>query len=77
MREPSHWLAATGAASRSGFHGWERRAPSDRALADVWLLEQIREIHKENKKVYGGAAHFMPSCASSGGSASVASVWSG
>jgi putative transposase len=28
--------------SRSGFHAWQRRAPSDRALADAWLLERIR-----------------------------------
>ena len=25
--------------SRSGFYAWERRAPSDRQLADAWLLE--------------------------------------
>ena len=31
--------------SRSGFHAWERRPPSDRALADAWLVERIREIH--------------------------------
>ena len=23
--------------SRSGFHAWQRRPPSDRALADAWL----------------------------------------
>ena len=28
--------------SRSGFHAWERRPPSDRELADAWLLEQIK-----------------------------------
>jgi putative transposase len=39
--------------SRSGFHAWQRRAPSDRQLADAWLLEQIKEIWAENKKVYG------------------------
>ena len=39
--------------SRSGFHAWERRPPSDRALADAWLLEQIRDIHKANRRVYG------------------------
>ena len=31
---------------RSGFHAWERRAPSDRALGDAWLLEQIKQIHE-------------------------------
>jgi putative transposase len=39
--------------SRSGFYAWERRPPSDRELADLWLLEQIREIHKANRGVYG------------------------
>ncbi len=35
--------------SRSGFYAWSTRAPSDRALTDAWLLEQIRE----NRGVYG------------------------
>ena len=26
--------------SRSGFHAWQRRAPSDRQMSDVWLLER-------------------------------------
>ena len=39
--------------SRSGYYDWERRAPSDRALADAWLIERIREIWAENRKVYG------------------------
>jgi transposase InsO family protein len=39
--------------SRSGFYAWERRAPSDRQLADVWLLEQIKDIHESNRGVYG------------------------
>jgi putative transposase len=39
--------------SRSGFYAWARRAPSDRALSDAWLLEQIREIHAANRGVYG------------------------
>jgi len=39
--------------SRSGFHGWERRAPSDRALADAWLTEKIKEIHEQARGVYG------------------------
>ena len=39
--------------SRSGFHAWERRAPSDRALGDAWLLEQIKQIHEANRRVYG------------------------
>ena len=39
--------------SRSGFYAWERRPPSDRALADAWLLEQIKQIHQDNRRVYG------------------------
>jgi putative transposase len=39
--------------SRSGFYAWSTRAPSDRALQDAWLIEQIREIHAANRGVYG------------------------
>jgi len=39
--------------SRSGYHAWARRLPSPRAREDARLTERIREIHKENKKVYG------------------------
>jgi putative transposase len=39
--------------SRSGYYDWARRAPSDRALSDAWLIEKIREIWAENRKVYG------------------------
>jgi putative transposase len=39
--------------SRTGFHNWERRAPSDRALTDVWLTEKIKQIHDASRGVYG------------------------
>ena len=39
--------------SRSGFHAWQSRLPSARALEDQRLTERIREIHKANLKVYG------------------------
>jgi putative transposase len=39
--------------SRSGYYNWTTRAPSDRALTDAWLLEQIKRIHRENRGVYG------------------------
>jgi putative transposase len=39
--------------SRSGFHGWEKRAPSDRALSDAWLTSRITEIHERARGVYG------------------------
>jgi putative transposase len=39
--------------SRSGFHAWERRPPSGRALADAWLVERIATIHRESRGTYG------------------------
>jgi putative transposase len=39
--------------SRSGFYAWQRRLPSDRSLADAWLLEQIVRIHRESRGTYG------------------------
>ena len=38
---------------RTGFHNWERRAPSDRALTDAWLTEKITQIHDASRGVYG------------------------
>ena len=39
--------------SRSGFYGWQTRAPSQRVLHDAWLTERIKEIWKANREVYG------------------------
>jgi len=39
--------------SRSGFHDWLTRSPSDRALTDAWLTEKIKAIHIANRGVYG------------------------
>ncbi len=39
--------------SRSGFHAWLHRPPSNRDLADAWLAERIREIHAESRATYG------------------------
>src|SRR5207237_4786671 len=39
--------------SRSGFHAWRRRPPSDRALSDAWLTEKIKEIHVQSRGTYG------------------------
>ena len=47
--------------NRTGFHNWERRAPSDRALQDAWLTEKIKQIHDASRGVYGGRAS-TPSC---------------
>jgi transposase InsO family protein len=39
--------------SRSVYYGWERGAPSGRALPDAWLTEQIVAIHAAKRGVYG------------------------
>jgi putative transposase len=39
--------------NRTGFHNWERRAPSDRALQDAWLTDKIKQIHAASRGVYG------------------------
>ena len=39
--------------NRTSFHDWERRAPSDRALSDAWLTEQIKQIHVASDGTYG------------------------
>jgi putative transposase len=39
--------------SRSGFHAWQRRAPSQHALDDAWLSERIRAIHGRSRGTYG------------------------
>ena len=39
--------------NRSSFYAWERRPPSDRALEDAWLTEEIRKIHRAGRGVHG------------------------
>jgi transposase-like protein len=39
--------------SRSGYYGWAGRPPSAREFEDQQLLEQIKRIWQENRKVYG------------------------
>jgi putative transposase len=39
--------------SRSGFHAWQRRPPSARAVADQVLTGRIAEIHAGSMKTYG------------------------
>jgi putative transposase len=50
---PVDLLCSVLGVSRSGFYAWSTKAPSDRALSDAWLTEQIREIHAANRGVYG------------------------
>ena len=39
--------------NRTGFHDWQRRAPSDRELTDAWLTEKIKQIHADSDGTYG------------------------
>jgi putative transposase len=39
--------------SRSGFHAWAGRPPSERAIADARLSVRIGEIHKRSRESYG------------------------
>ena len=39
--------------SRSGFYAWCRRGPSEREQANAKLAEEIREIHRANRRAYG------------------------
>jgi len=39
--------------SSSGFYAGLSRPPSDRQLTDAWLLEKIKEIHEQHRRVYG------------------------
>jgi hypothetical protein len=46
--------------SRSAFYEWERGEPSDRALTDAWLLEQIKQIPRARRRGYLPAAAVDP-----------------
>jgi putative transposase len=50
---PVSVMCETLGVSKSGFHAWERRAPSDRALSDAWLTSRIKEVHENARGVYG------------------------
>jgi len=39
--------------SESGYWAWSKRPPSDRELADAWLLERIRAVHAASSGRYG------------------------
>jgi putative transposase len=45
--------------SRSGFHAWEQRAPSERALADARLSERIREMYARSRDGYGARRIYL------------------
>ena len=39
--------------SRGGYYGWRRRATSKRQVSDDGLVHRIREVHAQNRRVYG------------------------
>jgi putative transposase len=41
------------AVSKSGYYSWKKRKPSKRVQADMALVEQIRCIYAESRRVYG------------------------
>src|SRR6266581_3636694 len=45
--------------SRSGFHAWEQRAPSERALVDARLSERIREMYARSRDSYGARRIYL------------------
>jgi len=45
--------------SRSGFHAWERRGPSERAVSDARLIERIRVMHTRSRDSYGARRIFL------------------
>lgn len=39
--------------SRSGYHAWLNRTPSDATQRKIRIMEKIRELHKESHQIYG------------------------
>ena len=50
---PVSLLCAVLGVSRSGFHAWQNRRPSDRAMRDARLLDLIEPIHEQSRRTYG------------------------
>ena len=61
--------------SESGYWGWIKRPPSDRALHDAWLTERIRAIHAASSGRYGSRG--CTPCWLARGSAWARSAWRG
>jgi putative transposase len=45
--------------SRSGFHAWELRPPSERERVDAQLLKRIRRMHERSRGSYGSRRIFL------------------
>jgi putative transposase len=50
---PLEWMCSALEVSRSGFHAWQTRAPSARALADAALTPAIDRSFKASDRTYG------------------------
>jgi putative transposase len=50
---PVHTMCRVLKVSASGYYAWGDRAPAARAIANVVLTEQIRQIHTESDATYG------------------------
>ena len=50
---PVEVLCSALGVSKSGFHAWQSRPLSARAVEDGELLAEIREVHRESKGTYG------------------------
>lgn len=53
------------AVSKSGYHEWLYRGISSREQANNKLTKQIRSVHQESRKIYGGGV-FTQNCALKG-----------
>jgi len=39
--------------SRSGYHSWETKPPSERSKQDTLLIKKIRQVHMDSRRTYG------------------------
>src|SRR5436190_22743509 len=46
-------MCAMHGVTRGGFYAWARRQPSERALQDADLIEQVRQVHERSRGYYG------------------------
>lgn len=50
---PVAWLCEVLDVSRSGFHAWLNRSPSERSRMDAVLLERINQSFRSSDRTYG------------------------
>ncbi len=56
MQRPFHRLVRLCAVlrvSRSGYYAWRHRPASPRTQANQWLVERMRQVHRQTKERYG------------------------